>query len=324
MRSMTRQRIAHFIVLAALVLAALPARAQSPPIKVLYPFAAGGSGDAIARIVADRLQAGLGVPVIIENRTGAAGRIAAKAVAAAEPDGRTLLMVPNPLVAIYPHSYPSLDYDPVKDFAPVALTATFDVALVAGPGTPATSLATLIPWLRANPDKAAYGSPGAGGLGHFVAVMLAANAKLEMRHVTYRGSAAVMSDLIGGQVPIGAVPLGDVAELHRAGKVRILAIAGEQRTSVLPDVPTFREQGIDLVGQGWYALYAPAKTPADVIARMSKIWTDAVAAPDLRARILALQLEPRASTPAELAAFQAADSARWAPAVKASGFKPEQ
>jgi tripartite-type tricarboxylate transporter receptor subunit TctC len=227
-------------------------------------------------------------------------------------------------MAIYPHSYTKLDYDPVKDFAPVALTSSFDVALVAGPGAPVRTLQELIALVKASPDKAAYGSPGAGGLGHFVAVMFALAAKLELRHVTYRGSAAVANDLVGGQIPFASIPLGDVVAQHRADRVRVLATAGARRTSFLPDVPTFREQGIDIVGEGWYGLYAPARTPSEVVARMSKVWADAVATPEIKARVQSLQLEPRSGTPAELAVFQAEDRARWEPAVRASGFTPEQ
>ncbi|MGD9922713.1 MAG: Bug family tripartite tricarboxylate transporter substrate binding protein [Pseudorhodoplanes sp.] len=293
-------------------------------VRLIYPFAAGSGGDTMARIVAEKLSAGLSVPVIVENRTGAAGRIGVKAVVGAEPDGTTLLFIPNPPVAIYPHSYPDLEYDPVRDLTPVSLIATFDVALAVSSKNDINSVKELIAWAKANPSQANYGSPGAGGLGHFFAVMVATDTGLDLKHVSYRGSGAVMSDLLGGQIPIAVVPLGDALELHRGGKARVLATSGVERSPLLPDVPTMKEAGINAEGQGWYAVYAPAKTPADTVARLNRIIVDGLADADTKAKVLRLNMVPRTSSPQQLAAFRDADSARWAPAVKASGFKPQQ
>ncbi len=314
-------------VLLALVLSlASPngASAQSGTIKVLYPFAAGGSGDVMARIVTDRISSALGTPAIVENRTGAAGRLAAKAVAAAAPDGFTLLFASSPMMVIYPHSYSSLDYDPTKDFEPVSAIAAFDIALAVGPQNSSKSVAELVGWAKANPSQGSYGSPGAGGLGHFVAVMFATASKLELRHVTYRGSGPVLNDLVAGQLPMAVLPLGDVTELHKAGKIRALATAGPKRSSFLADVPTFKEAGFDMIGQGWYGLYAPARTPTAMIARINKAVVDGLQTKELRARVAALSLEPIPTSPAGLAALENADRERWGPVVKASGFKPAQ
>lgn len=301
------------------------AAAQSQrTIRIIYPFAAGGTGDAMARIVAEKISADLSVPVIVENRTGAAGRIGAKAVISADPDGTTLLFAPSPLIAIYPTSYPALDYDPESDLAPITLVATFDVALVVGPQMEAKTVRELIDWVKANPAQANYGSPGAGGLGHFFTIMFTSSAGIDLRHVSYRGSAAVMTDLIGGQIPIGMVPLGDALELHKGGRVRILASSGAQRSPLLPDVPTFIESGAKVEGLGWYALYAPAKASAEFIAKVNKAVVDGLAPSDVKDRILKLSLVPKTSTPAELKTFQNAESKLWAPAVKASGFTPQQ
>ena len=300
------------------------AQGQIGTIKVVYPFVAGGSGDVLARIVTDQIATALGAPAIVENRTGAAGRLAAKAVATAPPDGQLLLFASSPMMVIYPHSYAALDYDPVKDFAPIAATAAFDIALAVGPGNPARNVADLVEWLKANPAQGSYGSPGAGGLGHFGAVMFATATKLELRHVTYRGSGAVATDLVAGQLPMAVLPLGDLTELHKTGKLRALASAGPARSSFLPDVPTFKEAGIDVIGQGWYGLYAPAKTPAEIIARLGKAVVDGLAKPEVKERIAKLSLEPIPSGPVGLVALQKADVERWGPVVKASGFKPEQ
>lgn len=292
--------------------------------RVIYGFAAGSGGDTMARIVADKLSAGLSMPVIVENRTGAAGRLGTKAVVMSEPDGMTLLFTPNPPVSIYPHSYPALEYDPVRDLTPVSLIATFDVALAVSSKNDIKSVNELIAWAKANPSRANYGSPGAGGLGHFFAVMVAASTGLDLKHVSYRGSGAVMTDLLGGQIPIAVVPLGDALELHRGGKARVLATSGNARSPLLPDVPTMKEAGINAEGQGWYGLYAPAKTPPETVRRLNKIVVDGLSDPATKEKVLKLNMVPRTSSPEELAAFREADSARWAPAVKASGFKPQQ
>lgn len=300
------------------------ASAQSGTLRVIYPFAAGGSGDVLARIVADLVGGSLGIGAIVENRTGAAGRIAAKAVAAAPADGQTLLFTSSPMMVIYPHSYAALDYDPVKDFTPIAATAAFDIALAVGPQVAAKSVAELVAWVKANPAHGSYGSPGAGGLGHFGAVMFASATKIELRHVTYRGSGAVLTDLAAGQLPMAVLPLGDVTELHKAGKLRALATAGPKRSSFLPDVPTFKDVGVDMIGQGWYGLYAPARTPGGIVEKIAKSIVEGFARPEIRERIGKLSLEPIPSTPAGLAALQKADVERWGPVVKASGFKPQQ
>ncbi|MGV3635067.1 MAG: Bug family tripartite tricarboxylate transporter substrate binding protein [Pseudorhodoplanes sp.] len=292
--------------------------------RVIYGFAAGSGGDTMARIVADKLSAGLSIPVIVENRTGAAGRIGTKAVVSAPPDGLTLLFTPNAPVAIYPHSYPELEYDPVRDLTPVSLISTFDVALAVSSKNDIKTVKELIAWAKANPSQANYGSPGAGGLGHFFAVMVATDTGLDLKHVSYRGSGAVMTDLLAGQIPIAVVPLGDALELHRSGKARVLATSGNARSPLLPDVPTMKEAGINAEGQGWYALYAPAKTPPETVKRLNKIVVDGLADPATKEKVLNLNMVPKTSSPEDLAAFRDVDSARWAPAVKASGFKPQQ
>ena len=320
------RRVAAMLMLGAagLLTAGTAAPAQTGTIKVIYPFAAGGSGDVLTRIVTDQIAVALGAAAIVENRTGAAGRIAAKAVAAAPADGQTLLLASSPMMVIYPHSYAALDYDPVRDFVPIASTAAFDIALAVGPQVPARTVAELVDWVKADPARGSYGSPGAGGLGHLGAVMFATATGLQLQHVTYRGSGAVVADLVAGQLPMAVLPLGDVTELHRSGKVRALASAGPGRSSFLPDVPTFREVGIDMIGQGWYGLYAPATTPAQIVARLNRAVVNGLAKADVRERIVKLSLEVAPSSPEGLAALQKVDVERWGPVVKASGFKPEQ
>lgn len=312
--------------LAALFVAA-PTQAQiggDQPTRIIFPFAAGGSGDALARLLAEHMRVALNQPVIVENRTGAQGRIAVQAVKAAAPDGKMLLLTPVAPMSVYQHVYKSLGYDPIADFAPVSQVATFDFAIAVGPQVPAKSVKELVEWVKANPAQGSYGTPGAGALPHFFAVSFARAAGLDLRHVGYRGSAAALIDLVAGQLPIVVTTTSDLLEQHRAGRVRVLATSDKARSPFLPDIPTFKEAGYDIVGSGWYGVFAPAKTPADVVERLSKTMAEAVQAKAIKERLLASGLVPTGTSPAELARIQKADSALWEPAVKASGFTPEQ
>lgn len=311
---------------AVLVLQPSAAQAQlaAEPIKIIFPFAAGGSGDGLARLLAEHMRASLDQPVIVENRTGAQGRLGVQAVKSAAPDGKTILLTPVAPMSIYHHVYKSLAYDPVADFEPLSQVATFDFALAVGPQVPVKSLKELVAWVKANPNQGSYGTPAAGALPHFFAVAFAKAAGLDIRHVSYRGSAAAMADVVAGQVPIIVTTTADVTEQHKAGRIRVLATSDTARSPFLPDIPTFKEAGYDIVGSGWYALYAPAKTPPEMIAKLNKAIVAAVKTPQVRERLLAFALVPTGTSAAELAKIQKADSDRWAPAIKASGYSPEQ
>jgi tripartite-type tricarboxylate transporter receptor subunit TctC len=317
-------------VVAAAVLVSLavasPALAQlgEQPLRIVFPFAAGGSGDALARILSEHLRTTLNQPTIVENRAGAQGRIGVQAVKTAAPDGKTLLLTPVAPMSVYQHTYKALGYDPITDFAPVSQVTTFDFALAVNADVPAKSIKELVPWLKANPDKGAYGTPAAGTLPHFFAVSFGKAAGLDLRHVGYRGSAAALTDLVGGQIPLVVTTTSDVLEQHKSGRIRVLATSDKQRSPFLPDVPTFKEAGYDIEGAGWYGVFAPAGTPAEIVERISKALTEAVRKPEARERLLAFGLQPTGTSPAELAAIQKADSEAWAPLVKASGYTAEQ
>jgi tripartite-type tricarboxylate transporter receptor subunit TctC len=302
---------------------AAPAIAQSQPIRIIYPFAAGGGGDAVVRYLADQMRQALGETVIVENRVGADGRIGVRAVVNSPPDGRTFLFTPFGPIVTQPSVYTNLPYNPLKDLQPVSQVATQEFALSTGPMTTARNLAELVDWLRANPDKAAYGSPGAGTIPHFSAILFATAAKIELRHVPFRGTAPVMNDLAAGQIALGSTPAPDAVELHRAGKVRMLATTGAVRSPLTPDVPTYTEQGYDIVAQGWYAIYAPAGTPRTIVDKVSAILADAVQKPSGKELLIRLGQSPTGLPPDELARIQQADFERWAVPIKASGFKPE-
>jgi tripartite-type tricarboxylate transporter receptor subunit TctC len=312
--------------LAAATALSLPAQALigAEPIRIIFPFAAGGSGDALARLIAEHLRVALDLPVIVENRAGAQGRIGVQAVKAAAPDGKTLLLTPVAPMSIYSHVYKSLGYDPIGDFQPISQVATFDFAIAVGPQVPAKSLRELVDWLKANPSQGSYATPAAGTLPHFFAVQFARTAGLDLRHVGYRGSAAALIDLVGGQIPIVFTTTSDLLEQHKGGRIRVLATSDAGRSPFLPEMPTFKEAGYDIQGTGWYGVFAPAKTPPDMVDRLNKAIVGAVQTPAVKERLLAFALQPTGTSAAELARIQQADSALWEPAVKASGFTPEQ
>lgn len=317
---------ATFFVCAATVLwttAIQPAQAQEPA-RIIFPFAAGGSGDALARHIAEGLRTALNQPVIVENRTGAQGRLGVQAVKSAAPDGKTILLTPVAPMSVYQHVYKALLYDPMADFEPVSQVATFDFALAVGPQVPAASLKELVAWVKANPALGNYGTPAAGTLPHFFAVSFAKAAGLDLRHVGYRGSAAALTDLVGGQISIVVTTATDVMEQHKAGRIKVLATSDKTRSPFLPDIPTFKEAGYGIEGSGWYGVYAPAKTPPDVVAQLNKAIAATIQSPAVKEKLLASGLVPTGTSAAELRRIQLADSELWAPAVRASGFTPEQ
>jgi tripartite-type tricarboxylate transporter receptor subunit TctC len=324
--SLLRCAIAAAVLCAALCLSAAPLHAQigEQPIRIVFPFAAGGSGDTVARLIADKMRSALNRAVIVENRTGADGRIGVRVVKEAAPDGNTLLLTPIAPLAIYQYVYPKLDYDPIADFAPLAQLGTFDFGIAVGPQVDAKTLKDLIAWAKANPAEANYAIPAAGTLPHFLGVLLARAAKIDLRPVPYRGSAAGLADATAGHIAMIITTTSDLVQMHKAGRIRVLATSDKARSPFLPEVPTFREAGYDLVATGWYGVFVAAKTPPDVVARLNKVIVDAVRSPDVRKRLLTFGLQPTGTSAAEFAAIQKADSEQWAPAVKASGFTPDE
>ena len=315
------------LVLSALaVLALTPAASQtrSAPLKIIYPFAGGGSGDALTRLIAEQLGARLDRVVIVEPRAGAAGRLGVTAAKAADADGNTLLVTPIAPMVVYPSVYPALDYDPVRDFTPVSQLATFEFGISIGPHVPANNLTELVAWLKANPAQANFGTPGAGTLPHFFGMMFARAAGVSLQHVPYKGGTNALTDMMGGQIPIVFLSTNELAELHKAKRLRVLATSNTQRSLFLPEVPTFKEGGFDLEGTGWWGIFAPAKTPPEAVARISAAIVEALAREDIKEKVGRLGLQPTGTGPQEFARIQRDDIARWAPAVKASGFTPEQ
>jgi tripartite-type tricarboxylate transporter receptor subunit TctC len=313
----------HFTTLAAATLAAPFAIAQDRTLRILVGFPPGGSADVIARLMADRMRGSLGQNVIVDNKPGAAGRIALGEVKRAAADGQTLVLTPSGALVIQPWLYQNLGYDPVKDFTPVARVSTFDFAVTAGPGAPAGDLRTVLAWAKANPAKANYATSGAGTVPHFAGLLISQASGVPLMHVAYRGGAPAAQDLIGGQIPLMVDTASETIEHHKAGKVRILAVTGEQRTKALADVPTLREAGINVSADAFFGLYGPAGLPADVVARLEKAAADALRQPEVQEKIVSFGLVPNFAPGAELAAMQAAHLKKWEAPIKASGFKPE-
>nr|AGS49898.1 putative exported protein [uncultured bacterium esnapd21] len=274
-------------------------------------------------MMADQLRERLGETAIVENRTGADGRLAVRAVASSEPDGRTLLITPFGPVAIHPSVYSNLSYDPFKDLAPVAQVATFDFAAVVGPMAPVNSLEELVAWAKANPTQANFATPGAGTLPHFFGITFANAAGINLRHVPYRGTAPALTDLMGGQIPILFTTTADAVELHRAGRVKVLATSGAKRSPFTSDVPTFTEAGYGIQGEAWYGFFVRAGTPPEMVEKLNKALVEGVRSDAVRERLLKIGLVPTGTSPSELGAIQKADFERWAPVIKASGFKAQ-
>lgn len=291
-------------------------------VRIIVGFPAGGGTDVIARIVADKLRGTYAPAVIVDNRPGAAARIAIDYVKRAEPDGSVLLFTPDFPLTVYPHSYPKLSYDPVRDFAAVAPCAKSMLTLNAGPAVPPEikTVPDFVAWARKNPDKAQYATTSPGATPHFVGVMLARAAGIDLTPVHYQGGAPALQDLLGGHIPVSVNPISETLPFASSG-IRILAVTGPERSRFLPDVPTMVEQGYkDVVVESWLGLFAPAATPAATVEALNYAAKAAVQSPEVVASLTKFGNEPATATPTEFAAMVTSGIIAWAPVVKASGF----
>lgn len=313
----------HFTALAAAALAAPAVFAQDRTLKILVGFPPGGSVDVIARLLAEKLRASLGQTVLVDNKPGAGGRVALNEIKKAAPDGQTLVLTPSGALVIQPWIYSNLGYDPTKDFTPVSRVVTFDFAVTAGPGAPQGDLRSILGWMKNNPTKASYATSGAGTVPHFAGLMLSQVAGVPITHVPYRGGAPAAQDLIGGQIPLMVDTASETLEHHKTGKVRILAVTGEQRSRALPEVPTLKEIGVNMAADAFFGLYGPAGMPQDAVSRIDRAVADALKDPTIQDRIYALGLVPAHGSAADLGATQAAHLKKWEAPIKASGFKAE-
>ena len=318
------QRRALLLSTTALATSGLHAQSERPPLRILVGFPPGGSADVIARLLAERLPALLaGQNVVVDNKPGAAGRIAIEQLKNSAADGNTLLVMPSGPVVLFPHVFKKLSYDVNKDLAPISQLASFQFCVVSGPKSNVKSMAELVARAKADPSTATYGSPGNGTVPHFLGLMIAEAAGIQLQHVPYQGGAPAMTALLGGHIGYTMDVVTEALEQHRAGKVRVIAVSGAQRAPQLPDVPTLREQGVAMDAGAWFALYGPGGLPSAQAHRLSAAVQTAMKDAAFTQRLSALGLEPIGSTPEQLAAVQKADFAKWAKPVQASGFQAD-
>lgn len=330
MTTASRRQALHSFGAAALALT-VPCAARAASLetaRIVCGFPAGGTADVLARRVAERLAATGYVRTagLVDNRTGAGGRIAVEAVKNSPADGASLLLTPHSVLTIYPGIYARLSYDPFADLVPVSLGASFSHGLAIGPVVPknVTTLAGFLEWAKANPGLASYGSPAAGSIPHFMGALLSKHSGVELKHIPYRGSTPGVNDVIGGQLAAMITPIGDFLPYARVGKLRILASSGSKRTPFTPDVPTFAEQGVGAISfDEWYGFYAPARTPAAVLEASSAAIVKALQEKSVVEGLATFGLIAGGSTPEELDRMTRQEFARWKPIVKEIGFTAE-
>jgi tripartite-type tricarboxylate transporter receptor subunit TctC len=313
------------LVLCGLIAIAIApgANADDSTLRLIFPFSAGGAADGAIRRIGEHVGRQLGRTVIVDNRTGAGGRIGALAVRDAAPDGSTLLVAAGAQMYLQPHAYANLGYDPLVDLPPVSQLVTFSQGLAINAEIPARSLQELADWIKANPERGSFGSPGAGTAAHFAGIELGRKIGRGLNHVPYRGTPAALPDLMTGRLPIYIASAAELIEQHNAGKVRLLALLDAEPSPLFDGIPTLREQGFDIVAPGWFAVHAPKGTPLATVQRFEEAFAKAVRDPEVASYLKSLRFRSTGTTAAELLKAQQAEFERWGLIVKASGFKGE-
>ena len=308
--------------LTALVLgAALPiAQAQEkPPLRIVVGFPPGGSADILARMIANALRDDY--TAIVENKAGAGGRIALNFVKTSKPDGQTVIVLPSGPMVLFPHVYKKLDYDAVKDFTPISQIARFQFGVVSGPATKAKNIADMLAKAKSDPASASYGTPGAGTLPHFMGVLLEQSTGVILNHVPFQGGAPANNALLGGHIGYKFDVVSETAEMHNAGKARIIAVTGPQRDPQVPDVPTLKESGVNMEATAWFAMYGPAGMKGEALTKLEAAMMKLARDPAMKDKLIKLGYEPIGSNSVDLAAAQKTDLARWEKPIKATGVQ---
>lgn len=304
----------------------LRAQGDRPPIRVLIGFPPGGATDAIARTVVDRLPALLGQPVVVENKPGVGGRMAADALLALPADGNAYMVAPNATptfqTLVFAHQ---LKWDILRDFAPVAGLASYPLGMGVALNTGATHVRQFVAWARANPGRASFGTPGLGGQNHFLGVAFARAAGIELPVIPYKGSPPMVTDLVGGQVPSAVSLMDGMMAHHQAGRIRVIGVFTRERSPLMPDIPTFAEQGVDVTsGEGWTGMWARAGTPPEALARVQAAVQQILQLPEVRDTLIQrLWAYPLFRSGAETDRKLRDELAYWGPIIKATGFKPD-
>lgn len=313
----------------ALLVATLPVLASAQayplrPVRMVVSFPPGTTPDTVARVVSPRLQEALGQPVIVDNRAGAGGNVAADAVAKSAPDGYTLLVSTNAAVATNKVLFDNLPYDPEADLAPISLLATAPQVLVVHPSVPANSFAELIAYLRKNPGRLSYGSTGSGSASHLTMELLKSDAGLFIVHIPYRGFPQAVTDMLSGNIHAMFAIIPGMLPHIKAEKMRPLAVTALRRSELIADVPSVRELGYpQLESLAWIGLLAPARTPAEIVERLAVETQRALAAPEARTILSRAGFDVIASTPAEFQKWQRAEIAKWGKVIRATGARPD-
>ena len=302
--------------------------AQAPfpnkPINMMVGFAPGGGTDTAARIIAKKLAENIGVNVVVENRAGAGGNIAADMVSKATPDGHTILLANVGSMAVAPHQIANLPYDPLKDLAPLTMAVVFANVLVVHPAVKAQNVADYVKLANSQAGGMPYGTSGIGGAGHLAGQLFRIEAKADLVHVPYKGGGPAMADLLGGQVPSVFASAPSAVPQIKAGKIRALATTGALRSQFLPNVPTIAELGYPgYEALNWYAYVAPAKTPKAVLERLNRELVKVLNTPEVREQLLAQGMEPQPGTSEELGRYIQREYTTWGKVVKAAGIKAE-
>jgi tripartite-type tricarboxylate transporter receptor subunit TctC len=307
----------------ALAAPAVFAQAAGKPLRLIVPFPAGGTADILPRVLAEKLRSAYPAGVVVENRTGAGGNIGAEVVARSDPDGSTLLASPPGPIAINNHLYKNLSFDPTK-WVPITVIATVPNVLAVSTKVPANNLAEFIAHVKANPGKVSYASQGNGSTSHLTAGMFMELTGTKMLHVPYKGTAPALVDLVGGQVDVFFDNIASSAPMHQGGKLRVLAVADEQRSGALPQVPTFVEEKLPgMVAVTFFSLVAPPGTPPAVAAAHQKAFATALADPEVRRKFGEQGAEPRGWAPERTAQFIRAESDKWARVIKSANVTVE-
>lgn len=302
------------------------AQGDKSVLHILVGLPPGGGTDSIARYFADKLSSELGRPVIIDSRPGAGGRIAADMLMNAAPDGQTWMIAPNATPTFQTLVFgKQIKWNIWRDFAPVAGLVSYPLGMAVHPDLGVSNASEFVAWAKANPQRATFGSPGAGGQNHFLGVQFARLSGIDLPLTPYKGTPPMIIDLLGGHIPAGISLMDELLRYHRNGKLRVIGVFGDSRSELAPDIPTFTEQGYKVrSGDGWTAMWAPAKTPASDIARMQQALKRILSAPQAKSELTSkLSVVPHFLNGEEMAKLQREELATWEPIIKSSGFKPD-
>lgn len=327
-RELSKLALGAVLTACALMPAVTQAQTAAPlfpaktPLRIVVGYPPGGATDRVSRLVADKLQAKLGSPVIVENKPGAGGRLSAQYVKNA-PAAQPAILLANPAVMVVaPLVFHDSGYEPEKDFRAISEVNRYEFGLAVASAVPVKELSHLLAWIKANPQQANFGVPATGSLPHFFALMLGEAAKVPVEVVGYKGSGPLLTDLMGGQVPIAVDTFDTQIPQIEAGKLRVLATSGEKRSPMAPNIPTFKELGVNLVGTGWNTLFAPQSMTPATVQRLSELVQEVMKDPDTQQKFAASNLIPVVSSAAQTETMLKAYRTQWAPVVQRSGFRP--